>query len=416
MDRDLPFLRRIRVRNYRSIASCDVTFAPLLVLLGPNAAGKSNFLDALQFLAHALGTTPANALETRGGLEEVLRRPAEDADELSFDLELMVPFEGESIRVRYGFAIGRDRSGRRPFEVRWERCLAHRHPGMGDTSVAGGQGSVPGEDGFSVGGGRITGGSAREGRIEKDRLYLPVAAAVEGVFARIHLNLISMFFYQVDVERMRRIESRTRQRYLGPSAEHVGSFLGTLDREHPAWKARIDDYIRAIVPEATGVSERVLDSYSTVELRTRHGDRDLAFGPEAMSEGTLRAAGVLTALFQPAVLEGEVALLGIEEPETSLHPAAAGALFDALTEASERVQVVVTTQSADLLDRDEIDPRSVRVVTMSEGITTIGEIDDVSRRIVEDRRATIGELMRGSQLQPKPPAETGFGAGPEGAE
>ncbi|MEU1877223.1 AAA family ATPase [Streptosporangium sp. NPDC020072] len=75
---------------------------------------------------------------------------------------------------------------------------------------------------------------------------------------------------------------------------------------------------------------------------------------------------------------------GREEPETALHPAAAGALFDALTEASEFVQVVITTQSAELLDRDGIDPASVRVVAMENGATVVGEIDGVSRALLEE--------------------------------
>ena len=46
-----PFLRRVRIRNYKSIAFCDVTLEPLTLLVGRNASGKSNFLDALAFLA-----------------------------------------------------------------------------------------------------------------------------------------------------------------------------------------------------------------------------------------------------------------------------------------------------------------------------------------------------------------------------
>lgn len=38
---------------------------------------------------------------------------------------------------------------------------------------------------------------------------------------------------------------------------------------------------------------------------------------------------------------------------------------------------------------------------MTGGITVIGEIDEVSRRLVDDRRTTLGELMRGGQLQPE---------------
>jgi predicted ATP-dependent endonuclease of OLD family len=99
-----------------------------------------------------------------------------------------------------------------------------------------------------------------------------------------------------------------------------------------------------------------------------------------------------------------MALVGIEEPEIALHPAAAGVLFDALTEASEQVQVLVTTQSPDLLDRDDLDVSAVRAVSMEDGVTRIGDVDRASQRIVAEKLYTLGELMRGNQLSPADPS------------
>lgn len=125
------------------------------------------------------------------------------------------------------------------------------------------------------------------------------------------------------------------------------------------------------------------------------------FGSETMSEGTVRSAAVLAALFQPESLDGRLPLIGIEEPEIALHPAAAGVLFDALTEASEHVQVITTSQSADLLDREDLDPAIIRPVAMRDGVTIIGEVDDASREIAKEKLYTLGELMRGNQLLPQ---------------
>nr|WP_329424071.1 AAA family ATPase [Streptosporangium sp. NBC_01495] len=386
MGQAVPFLRRVKVENYKSIASCDVTFTPLLVLLGPNAAGKSNFLDVLRFVADALETTPADALMKRGGLDEVGRRVQTDTRSFGVSLEFVIQPDEEPLSVTYGFTIGRDPAGRRPLLVLGEQCFVRgtqSRSSFKEVSFVMTHGffNQRGDDG-----------------IEPDRLYLPLAAT-QGIFREVYRSLRNMLFYHLDVGLMRQVQSRSAGTTLDDAGRRLGSVLGSLAQRYPAFKARIDDYMGAIVPGAVGVDQRLLDTYSTVELLTRHADRELLFGPEAMSEGTLRAAGLLAALFQPAVLEGEATLLGIEEPETSLHPAAAGVLFDALSEASEHVQVVVTTQSADLLDRDDFDPASVRVVTMTDGLTTIGEIDDVSRRLIDDRRATIGELMRGNQLR-----------------
>ena len=51
-----PFLTRVRIKNYKSIAACDVKLGNLAFLVGPNGSGKSNFLDALRFVADMLNT------------------------------------------------------------------------------------------------------------------------------------------------------------------------------------------------------------------------------------------------------------------------------------------------------------------------------------------------------------------------
>ena len=52
-----PFLRRVRIRGYKSIAFCDVSWQPLTILVGRNGSGKSNFLDALAFLRERSSST-----------------------------------------------------------------------------------------------------------------------------------------------------------------------------------------------------------------------------------------------------------------------------------------------------------------------------------------------------------------------
>jgi hypothetical protein len=69
-----PFLTRIVLENYKSIAASGVDFRPLTFLVGPNGSGKSNFLDALRFTRDSLRGSLDNALRDRGGIAEVRRR------------------------------------------------------------------------------------------------------------------------------------------------------------------------------------------------------------------------------------------------------------------------------------------------------------------------------------------------------
>ena len=58
-------LKRIKIQNYKSFQHIDITLNPLTVLFGPNAAGKSNFLDALQLLSRiAASRTLKEAFES----------------------------------------------------------------------------------------------------------------------------------------------------------------------------------------------------------------------------------------------------------------------------------------------------------------------------------------------------------------
>ncbi len=126
MERPVPWVNRVRVVNYKSIAACDVRLGPLTVLIGPNGVGKSNFLDALAFVADAVATTPFQAIEARGGLPEILRRVPEPTDSFSIRLDVTVPWgpaPGQWAHGEYGFEIAsRQQRGQRPFEVVSEEC------------------------------------------------------------------------------------------------------------------------------------------------------------------------------------------------------------------------------------------------------------------------------------------------------
>ena len=120
-----------------------------------------------------------------------------------------------------------------------------------------------------------------------------------------------------------------------------------------------------------------------------------------MSDGTLRVLGILVALFQGNYdSKKRVLLVGIEEPEGALHPAAAGVLLDALREAADKTQIIITSHSPDLLDDKELDPESILAVEAHGGITVVAGVNEASISVLCDRLYTTGELLRINQLQP----------------
>ena len=388
----VPFISRLRLKNYKSIAQCDVRLGPLTILVGSNGSGKSNFLDALEFLCRAVATSPNQALEERGGLESVLRQVPETCNSFSIEVEAAVPWWPASpeIVARYGIEIGREQDSTRGIAVLHE------------------SGELRGPDGtatFSSGGGRAELSPAGEGShgvasLEPDRLFLPVAGT-QGAFAQLYTGLTRPRFYHFRTENLRRPQRTSRRAILRRHGDGLGDVLAALSADYLPVKARIDAYLSAIAQGATGIQARDAGDYKTIVLNTSVEGEAFDFDSEAMSEGTVRSAAVLAALFQPDSLNGRLPLVGIEEPEIALHPAAAGVLYDALSEASQHVQVIATSQSADLLDREELDPGVIRPVAMRDGLTIIGEVDDASQEIVKRKLYTLGELMRGNQLSPQ---------------
>jgi predicted ATPase len=388
----VPFISRVRLKNYKSIADCDVRLGPLTILVGPNGSGKSNFLDALAFLSRAVATTPAEAIESRGGLREILRRTSERADTFSIAVDITIPPDPPGyprIDAAYQFEIGPASERQREFDVIREVCELRSDNQVWRFNVNRGAVEID-----------LDGQRAAPAVYQPDRLYLLVASG-QAPFAPVFAGLRLMPFFDFAPEIIRGPQSPTTGATLGLRGEHLGDVLSALTVEYREYKQRVDAYLRSIVPGLVSMDPFYAGQYVTVSmLAATEGGREVEFGAASMSDGTVRAAAVLAALFQPWALDGRIRLVGIEEPEIALHPAAAGVLFDALTEASEHVQVLATSQSADLLDREDLEVSIVRPVVMSDGITLIGDVDGGSREIVAKKLYTLGELMRANQLSP----------------
>ncbi|MDE0445318.1 MAG: AAA family ATPase [Spirochaetaceae bacterium] len=170
-------------------------------------------------------------------------------------------------------------------------------------------------------------------------------------------------------------------------------------------KTDFEEYLAAITPGVTGVDARSMGTKLTLGFRqdVRGAKHPWRFPASNMSDGTLRALGVLVALFQGnGESMGHGHLVGIEEPESALHPADAAVLIDSLTDAAQMAQVVVTSHSADLLDNDAIPDRSILAVLSEHAETRGGRLDEAGRTALRDQLFTAGELLRMDQLHPDP--------------
>ncbi len=418
-----PFLRRVRIQGYKSIALCDVRLQPMTILVGRNGSGKSNFLDALAFLRDSMEYSVSDAFKRRGGWASVAcRSPA--SPQIIFEIEvgfLREPFDrrgngshlhtaelpgkraqmdlaDDALLARYYLELARDQ---------YNIPIIHKE--MLEIQGLDTQAGI----GFEVRDGLISRWRSREG--VKEPIQSPLAQeffttyrpdrpllGVIGTqpFISLGEGLREMGFYNFYPEAIRRLQKPAPGVLLERDGSNLASVIEGLKEISPDAITRIRDYLVTIVEDVDQFDAVQYGEYNTVRFQLRpSGPATLSLGFDAasMSDGTLRSLAALMAVFQIHLPVGPI-VVGIEEPETSLHPAATQALVDALEEATGQTQVLLTTHSGDLLADRQVEPGQVLVVRMRNGQTQIAPVDPASREILRKELYTLADLQRMGQL------------------
>lgn len=375
------FIKRVILSNYKSIKECSVALGPLTFLVGQNGSGKSNFLDALRLVSDGLNTSLEYALRERGGINEVRRRSSGHPTHFGVRLEWALPDGSSGV---YAFRVGSQNNG--GFHVQREECKVFPSDSVDEYYY------------------KVLNGVIEDTNLgvvppaSCDRLYLVVAAGL-AAFRPLYDALSCMGFYNLNPDLIREPQAPDPGNVLKRDGSNLASVLGRLQKEDAAGK--ILELLSKVVTGIQHVDVKHIGKKETLEFRQVVGTNQdpWRFMAENMSDGTLRALGVLTALFQAVTDKGKkVPLVGIEEPETALHPGAAGVLRDGLLAASDMTQTIVTSHSPDLLDGKDISDDHILAVVNQGGETVIGPLDSAGREAIRDRLYTAGELLRLNQL------------------
>ena len=237
----------------------------------------------------------------------------------------------------------------------------------------------------------------------KDRLYLVNASGLPE-FRPVYDAFSRMGFYNLNPDIIRDLQDPDPGDMLMQDGSNLTSVFNQLSSEV---KKDIQEYLQVITPGVERIYIQKFGPKETLGFRQYAAEdkRSLNFLANNMSDGTLHALGILVALFQgDDNAQKRVTLVGIEEPETALHPGAVAVLLDSLRDAANRTQVIITTHSPELLDDKHMDVNSILAVEAHDGNTVIAPVDEASRSVVQDRLFTAGELLRSNQLQPDPTA------------
>lgn len=373
-------IRRLLASNYRSLGEgVEILFGRLTALVGPNGSGKSNVADALRFVSNCLRIGLEQSLTKRHGINAV-RRFSEGHP---FDLAIHVDVEGDDKRSGfYEFVLAGDRAE----EYRVKREVAEFGGALDRTRF------------------EIVEGQWRSGppelrpKVDRLSLALPLVAADERL-APLANALRDVAVYSVFPETLREPQKPDPAR---PMTEHGGNWASVLKG---LLKTPAAAQLKAALGQVTGDIDdaRIEQVGGYLVTQFRHSQakangsrrhRSKWFDAVQESDGTLRVAGILTALLQDPPLT----LVGVEEPELTIHPGAIPLLYDFLREAADRSQVLLTTHSPDLLSL--LDASDVRVVTRTAGVTDVARMEASQREAVESRLLTLGDVLRMEGIRP----------------
>jgi predicted ATPase len=384
-------IRRVVIRNYKSIAACDVELGPLTFLVGPNGSGKSNFLDAIRFVSDALRSSLEHALRDRDGIVQVIRQPPDDPTDFAIRLDFQLPAGN---RGHYAFLV---KAVKNAFMVQHEECFITNLENADSRTHF-----------YRVSEGIVLESTlAVEPAAIHDRLYLVNLSGIPA-FRPIYDALSTMGFYNLDPGVIRELQTPGSRELLARDGSNLPSVVEYLGDSAPLLKARIEEYLAQVVPGIKWVDTIPFGPRETLAFGQELADgEEWPFLANNMSDGTLRAIGVLVALFQRGA-DGDISplLIGIEEPETALHPAAVGVLVDSMRDAASARQVLVTSHSPELLDNPSVDGSEILAVVAENGETMIGRLDEAGRSVLRDHLFTAGDLLRMNQLRPDPSAHS----------
>jgi predicted ATPase len=188
---------------------------------------------------------------------------------------------------------------------------------------------------------------------------------------------------------------------LAADGRNLAAVVRRLEADAPEVVERITEYLQVVQPNLERIEATTIDDFVTLDFLLRVGSHRQRFPISSMSDGTLNALAVLVAVFLPAAgLRKPPVLVGVEEPEKSLHPAMCTLLTDAFLEASRSAQVMVTSHSPELLDHEDLEASNLIAVEAEDGVTRLGGLDEFARSVLRDRLTTAGDLHRQNQLRP----------------
>jgi predicted ATPase len=332
------------------------------VLVGENGSGKSNLVDVLRFVRDALAKGLDAAVMERGGFKQIIHQKAA-TQEIEITLKLHIGGKSAS----YQLII--ELTAENAYQILLEKLDFAEYwytvqPGKSFTSTWDYQPDL---------------------ELLKHRLFMPLISHSE--IKAIHNFLSEQRFPDIQPDNLRQPQKASVGLQLADDGSNLLSVLQGIVQADEYEAEIIATALSRIVPsiqEENPFRFHELGGYLLLELQHEHGIFNL--GQE--SDGTIRALGLLTALYQKPYLP----LIAIEDVEILIYPRMMTLLSEVLREAALRHQTLVTSHSPDLLSH--FPPEAIRLVEIVDGGSKIAPIRKANLEALEKNLFSTGDLLR----------------------
>lgn len=336
-------ISRIKLKNWKNFRIADVPLRSRAFLVGPNASGKSNFLDAIRFLRDIAksGGGLQKAVRDRGGLSKIRCLSARREPEIVITIFLSEENSYRKELWRYELSIKQESRGKRQLYIDNEKVWKNENCIL----------SRPNE----------------EDKKDKARL---TQTHLEQINTNAEFRDIQQFLESIDylhlipqLIRHPEIFNRTANTEDFYGGDFLDRLTQTPEKTRKSRLAKIEKALQIAVPQlkqlAYALDERGIPHLEVIyeHWRPRAGKQR----EEQLSDGTLRFIGFLWSVF-----DGDSPLL-LEEPELSLHSSIVNKIPALIwrIRKKKRRQIIISTHSGELLSDKGIGGEEILILKPS---------------------------------------------------
>ena len=345
----------VKIQNFKSIHDQTVELNALNVLIGQNGAGKSNFISLFRFLERLSEQELQSFVFQSGGINDYLYNGYETSQEIAIGLEFPLANDSSESNL-YRFTLQSNGEQFRFVNEQvgsWKKA-AYAKPWWQAISNSGDSEAYL----------KRTASIGEHGR-------------VAGYVYRYLTNLRLFHFHDTSDNAKTKVPQPIDDVYHFKSeGDNLAPLLLYFRTHHAQEYFRIVEMVRLIYPLFQDfVLEESPYAKGKILLRWRESTTGQVFSANQMSDGTLRFVCLATLLTQPPGTSFVPSTIVLDEPELGLHPFAIEVLADLLYKATQTKQVVVATQSANLVNFCQ--PQDMIVVERdSKGESTFHRLND----------------------------------------